>query len=65
MIRFTSNQHRDDAEDFLGAGRGRHVPEPHAGQTGTREVQRRDICFRVRHILHGDVQTFSQSVHPP
>jgi len=48
----TSNKHRDDAEYFLGTGSGRHVTEPDAGQTGTREVQRSYVRLRVRHVVY-------------
>lgn len=51
-VRLTSDQHRDDAENLLRAGRGRHVAEPHAGQTRTREVQRGYVRLRVRHVVH-------------
>lgn len=54
-FRFTSDQHRNDAENLLGAGRGRHVSEPYAGQTGTREIQRSYVRLRMCHILHVDV----------
>ena len=40
----TSYEHRADGEDLLRVRVGRHVPEPHAGQTAQSEVQRRHVA---------------------